>query len=572
MARPISAIDCETNPFAIGKIVKPFIWGVYDERGFCHFKTFDLLLEYLLKDDEKRIIYAHNGGRFDFLFDDVVKHIPNGHSPKIIHGRLTQFRIGPLEFRDSYAAVPIPLAAYKKGEMAYWKLKPQHRAKYRREIIEYLKLDVLALYELMDARNRNYGPALTLAGASLKQAAKIEDFDIPKSTWGYFSALKPYYYGGRSQSLADGHVKGPIKVWDINSAYPYAMGFDHPWGAQYHLSMMNFPRKIPNQSFVEIEAPAVGAFPEGTIKFGTKFPDDGEIKIFRVSGWEYNAALELKLLKRSQIKMISLYSFYQTKNFKKYVDHFYEIRRQAPDGSPEKIFGKLFMNSLYGRFGMAGNEYHQYLIDDIKNIETLSRDGWNIRDELAGDKGIYSRPEPREKWRFHDVATAASVTGFSRAYLLRAMVAARRAGSKILYMDTDSLHIKGAWKPNATGDALGAWKLEDTALEGFYAGKKLYALRVYARKKDGAIKTRNGVKLTSWKKAHKGAILSGEDIQKIATEPDYTFKYEREAPSMGILTGTNFVTREIRNTNNPKSGQNKSRKAKITIDRKAKKA
>ncbi len=535
--RPIAAIDCETDPFEYKENIRPFIWGGYYKQQFQHFSMFSDLLKWLISFDEKIIIYAHNGGRFDYIFKDVIQEIPNATSLQIIHGRLARFQIGKLEFRDSLCAVPVALAKYKKSNMQYWKLKKENRVKYDGEIVKYLKSDCVNLWELMTAFIENYGPSLTLAGAAMKQASIIEEFDIPKSTVGYFKDLKSFYYGGRVQSISRGKIKGPIKLWDINSAYPFAMRHEHPWGAKYHRAAYT-GQKIPDQSCVEINCEAHGAFPFGVKKGGTSFPSHGQRLTFKVTGWEYNEAKRQKLLGKNP-RVLTLYTFYQTKNYKKYVDHFYKIRMDSPEGSAERVFGKLFLNSTYGRMGMDGSAYEQYMIDAPAEAKRLSLQGWEMREETEDGRWIYFRPEPKDKWRFHDVAIALSVTGFVRAMILRNMAEARRAGSQVHYCDTDGLATTGKWTPDIS-EKLGGWKLEAVGKLGYFAGKKLYAIQLT---KPFTTKENKG-----WKKAHKGVVLTGKQISEIA-EFGTEIIYKKAAPSMGILSGTHFVQRKVRRTN-----------------------
>lgn len=536
--RPIAAIDCETDPFKYRQEIKPFIWGGVFKGEFRHYKTFRELLKWLEDKNEKLVAYAHNGGRFDFIFKDVVECIPNGTMLQIIHGRLARFRIGNIEFRDSLCAVPVGLAKYKKSDMAYWKLRAEHRKKYRDEIIKYLESDCVNLYDLMATFIELYGPSLTLAGASMKQASKIEEFDVPKSTPAYFRDLKPFYFGGRVQAFTKGKAKGPIKLWDINSAYPDAMKKKHPWGARYHLSEYT-GGKVPDTACVEINCQALGVFPWGGKKGTTAFPDDGERYDFKITGWEYNEAKRLGML-GVKPRIDRLYTFPESRSYAKYVDHFYKIRMESPEGSAERVFGKLFMNSFYGRTGMDGSAYEQYMIDSPKAAKRLSEDGWMMREETEDGRWIYFRPEPKDKWRFHDVAIAISVTGCVRAKLMRNIVEARAQGCKVHYCDTDGLQAGDGWEPKDQGDKLGAWKREKCEkcgtinfVVGYYAGKKLYS-----------VKCENG----HWKKAHKGVVLTGKQISRIA-EFGEEIVYKKAAPSMGILSGSHFVKRKVRRTN-----------------------
>ncbi len=529
--RPIATIDCETDPFdlKLGVNIRPFIWGVLYDGQFAHFKTFAEALKWLQDFRIKMVVYAHNGGRFDYIFPEVTREILSGTPLKIIHGRLAKFKIGDIEFRDSLCAVPVALAKYKKSDMAYWKLKKQHRQKYMEEIIKYLKSDVVNLHELMTSYIEDYGPGLTLSSASNAAACRIEGFETAKSTPAYFRDLKPWYYGGMVRCFTPGKIDGPVRGWDLNSAYPYAMKHDHPWGGVYHLGAYK-GGPIAGPTCLELNCESRGVFPHGEIKFGTKYPDDGVRRDYRVTGWEYNAAKELGLLGKNP-KIGGVYKF-GTRNFKKYVNHFYDLRMSSPEGSPQRLFGKLFMNSFYGKQGQDGSAYEQYLLDEPAKAEELALDGWQLREETPDGRFIYFRPEPKDKWRFYDVATALSVTGFVRAMLTKNIAAARKAGSTVHYCDTDSLHTTGPWAPKQSTE-LGGWKLEDVATTAYYGGKKLYALKL----KGGG-----------WKKAHKGVVLTGDQVADIA-ENGITITYSKEAPSMGILSGMRMIQRKVRRTN-----------------------
>jgi DNA polymerase elongation subunit (family B) len=542
--RPIVAIDCETDPFKYGRIPKPFIWGGYLEIDgvgqFRHFPNFGKLLEWLLSFDRKMVVYAHNSGRFDFMFKEVIEQIVSGSNLKIINGRLGKFRIGELEFRDSLLAVPVALGKYKKDKFNYRKLEANVRDRHKDEIIHYLESDCKNLWELISAFVNNYGAALTLAGASQKQAIQIENLEAPHSTAAYFRDLKPFYYGGRVQCFARGKVTGPIQSWDINSAYPDAMTKKHPFGARYHLRAYH-GGKIDNASCLSIEAEAKGAFPFGEKKFGTTFPDDGERRLFKITGWEFNAAKRCGLLGKNW-KILEVYDFPVQKSFGKYVKHFYKLRMESPEDSPERLFGKLFMNSFYGKQGQDPAQYEEYVIDEQDAELNRATQGFHKRNDTIDGRAIYARAEPKERHRYYDVACALSVTGCVRAKLMETKYRLEKMGSKVLYFDTDGAQTKGPGVLESSKE-LGAWKLEDVADVGYYGGKKLYARLLQKKywKKDD-----NG-KIVKWKKAHKGAILTPHQIVGLAEDGE-TIVYKKDAPSMGILSGIRFIKRNVRAT------------------------
>ena len=67
------------------------------------------------------------------------------------------------------------------------------------------------------------------------------------------------------------------------------------------------------------------------------------------SGELYNAVKNFGYV----VKVLEGYTFEGQHIFKDYVEHFYSIKKAAPKTDPMYYIAKLFMNSLYGRFGMS---------------------------------------------------------------------------------------------------------------------------------------------------------------------------------------------------------------------------
>ena len=133
-AKKIATCDCETDPFSHDRIPKPFIWGYFDGKNFL---TFDATAEFVsFVKDKNIILYAHNGGKFDFMF---LLSFCDETRAQVIGGRIVSMMLGKCQLVDSYAAVPQGLGSIKKDEIEYWKMEKEHRDKYRDEIIKYLK-------------------------------------------------------------------------------------------------------------------------------------------------------------------------------------------------------------------------------------------------------------------------------------------------------------------------------------------------------------------------------------------------------------------------------------------------
>lgn len=146
--REVFVVDCETDPFLYGREPKPFIWGCYSEKtGFQTFEDAEGLLQFLY--DRRAVVFAHNGGRFDFLF--LQDFLVPWSGVRIINGRVSSFKINDCIFRDSFLILPTALKSYKKERIDYsiFEKSERDRPENRARIIDYLEKDCRYLHELV---------------------------------------------------------------------------------------------------------------------------------------------------------------------------------------------------------------------------------------------------------------------------------------------------------------------------------------------------------------------------------------------------------------------------------------
>lgn len=149
-------------------------------------------------------------------------------------------------------------------------------------------------------------------------------------------------------------------------------------------------------------------------------------------------------------------------DMKPYIDYWYEIKRTAPKGSPERAIAKLMLNSLYGRFGMGIEVTDFELVWHDELNDWVAEEYHAERDEVPGYTPF-----------------AAFVTARARAALGDAiMLITETAGADaIIHCDTDSVIYKGT--PDMTDslgrtDALGDWKVESEPVRMIEGGVKRY--------------------------------------------------------------------------------------------------
>lgn len=559
--RKVHTCDCETDPFLHGRVPEPFLWGRYDGKNFHTYETTaDFVADVI---NRHIVLYAHNGGKFDFMF--LLNYVKETRV-QIINGRIVSMMLGQAELRDSFSIVPVGMGSIQKEEIAMWKLEKAVRADHMEEILFRNKTDCIYLYNLVTTYRAIAGKQKTIASNALTFAKKL-GVDVGRTNHRHDSNFRPFFYGGRTQCFQKGSFKD-ISLLDIHSAYPFAMTHYHPTSDDFHRrsDIEGFTDEEIQRGFLIIECTSRGAFPLRT-KAGLSFPH--EYNEFKVTGWEYIAARDLGL-----ISDVKIHSFRYTPNkitFAPYVKHWYEYKNihDKKTNPIEYTIGKIMMNSLYGKTAQNPAKYWDYKIVAggthicyEPEISTTDPDlcrlcnckmidhGWRL-DREFGNHEIQKR---ESLWRFRymygeewtakslykNVATGASITGFTRAHLLKAM---HGLGIQhIIYCDTDGI-VCG---PNANFDALsytdvlGDWEIEDkNAPIGHFGGKKLYAITLSKKDKSG----KHLEKL-----ATKGARLSYTDIEDIVNGKTVT--WNNPAPTFSIDGSATFIVRKIRATAN----------------------
>lgn len=511
--KTIAIVDCETDPFAPDFLVKPFAIGFETPDRYVDFWGDDCVkqfFEYLDTLEDRYIIYAHNGGKFDFYF--FLEFMAQNTSPRIINGRLVQVFFGRQEFRDSYAIVDIPLAKFQKDDFDYSKMRRDRRETHKEEIRKYLRSDCENLYQLVREFHNRFGDKLTAASAALQILNSFHGFEKITSEV-IDEKFREYYYGGRVQCFENGLLRpSPGKRWrvtDRNSMYPSAMcEVEHPISATYELNDTITDRT----DFATIIAKSNGALPMRLENGALDFPHcTGR---FFATGHEIKAGIETGTLEVLDVE--SAWEFEKKSTFSEFVNHYYPLRQKAKADKDKlaDIMYKLVLNSSYGKFALNPRKFKSWKLTIGEIPEPLATedypDGWSLHSQ-TGDIFIWERPSPR-RGGFYNIATAASITGAARANLLRNLALSDRP----IYCDTDSI-ICEDFHGDLSETELGGWKIEAEGDLAAIAGKKLYAIY-------------DGDKVL--KKASKGCKLEGSQIIDICNGA--TILYANDVPTFSF--------------------------------------
>lgn len=154
-------IDCETDPFRENRIPEPFLWCIYYRGRTELFYSTDKFIHRLR--NIKAVFYAHNGGKFDFIF--LQQFLNKNSKIKIVNGRVLEMKIGNATLRDSYAILPVPLSAYQKDNIDYNIFEKGERDKVHNKlkIEEYIETDCIYLHDFIKKFIENIGSKLTIA-------------------------------------------------------------------------------------------------------------------------------------------------------------------------------------------------------------------------------------------------------------------------------------------------------------------------------------------------------------------------------------------------------------------------
>lgn len=566
--RPVWVLDCETDPFGWNpdsfedNEVHPFVWGLRNlaDGSYYEFWNDDLneygcysgtrkFIEFI--QDEEGLFYAHNGGKFDFMFllpwfdKDIT----------LVNGRIAKATIGKCEFRDSFMILPVPLSQMEKEtDFDYAeKMHFMRRHKYKKEIADYLKSDCVNLGVWVQNFIDQFGIQFTLAGTALKEIKKV-GIDVPTTYEHYDSKMRPFYFGGRTQCFEKGEFEGPLDYYDINSAYPFAMLHKHPM-SQLHTE---FRGKLPAGRnavfFATIEAISKGCLPVRVENDKLHYPVDDVVREYNATCWEIWAGLDTGTLEIK--KVLWGVRFLECGDFSAFINKWYDIKKNSEKGTAEYLFSKLIQNACYGKYGQDARSFKKFCLTPVNKhpmydvplptAETAEEwqaefDSWKPYGDHY-EYSVWEKPDPG--FRFYNVATAASITGFVRAYLWRHIC----ASDGVLYCDTDSIICKRF--VGVVGDELGQWSHECDVLRAWIAQRKMYCLETSVNPWKSEVKQRkNTTTLTieykpEFKTASKGVRLTPEQIIK-GVRHGGQLTVQKESPAFSVKFGQRFIEKTI---------------------------
>lgn len=428
--------DLDTGEFVIGATYPPLIFHETPESMGNYIKCV--------------------GGRFYFHFLDFdLKYIVSSLMPcRVIARNHKPLLVFPIEGRkweivDSFALLPDSLENLTRNfDVEHKKLERPSQIRNNEEVRNYLKHDVMGLYEVLVRFFELTGlrkPPLTAGSLSLQclqKEVKIQKV-FPKLPKELDEFCRSAYYGGRVELFEK--KASNAYYYDVNSMYPFCMyAFPYPTGrwitARGRVCEVLYRKDLLGIVFAYVYVPEskIGLLP---LRVAQKV-------IFPTGGWcSVYTSSELKFAESYGATVIPVFGVFwrqKTFPFRGFVERWYQVKKK---GGSWKAVAKLVLNSLYGKFGER-TEREMFIVKP--ECDAKEGDLWF--------PGLALEKVPQRVVRdYHRVYVSAFVTSYARVVLGTIL---KMYEDDVVYCDTDSVVLKRPLPEHMVGDELGQWKLE----------------------------------------------------------------------------------------------------------------
>jgi hypothetical protein len=468
--RHVICFDCETEPKPLGKdltlhnlklgtaciVRRPH--KNWTHPKFTTFKTIDEFWTWLdrqLKERSLTYVFAHNID-FDFWvvngFSELRKRGWNIDSWTVDNNRfIVRARKShmTLLFLDTLNFVKTDLKSIGKAvglpklEIDFRTCREEELETYCRRDTEILLKFVLRWIEFVEKYDLGHFQATLASQAFAAYRHRFYTKDIYIHAHDKALELERLAYrGGRTECFYLGKIEGQkFYRLDVNSMYPYVMK-EHEYPCKFvvyhpHPDLQGLYNALRNYAVIaDVEVctdkPAIGIKTERLI-----FPTGQFRAVLTSPELEY-------LIQNGKILNVSRYAIYERENlFEDYVNFFWSLKDTAreQDNGFEYAIAKLFLNSLYGKWGqkrqvikiieektqIPNGFYHGFSSVTGKEFKMWVIDGTAF-EQVAEEEAYNSFP-----------AISAFITAYARTYLWSLI---ERAGAKhCYYCDTDSLIV-----------------------------------------------------------------------------------------------------------------------------------
>ena len=356
-----------------------------------------------------------------------------------------------------------------KGEINYKKPRSETYIPTEEEI-NYIKNDILIIDNVLKTFKSEGYNKMTIGSCAMNYFKEhfgkknfekhfpilekdVDDF-IRMSYKGGWTYLNPKFKG---KDVDNG------LVYDVNSMYPAVM-YNHPYPVGTPIKFNGMYKKDKSMPLFIIQLICTfkikkGKYPTIQSKSSFRTPQYmDEVKepiVLTLTSVDYE--MFMKSYNVTVFEYIGGYKFAKADNiFCDYIDYFMKMKIENNGKNIcLRNIAKLFLNSLYGKFGT-----NPYKINKIPYLDTEKDCIEFTNTETEYTKPVYT-------------AIASFITSYARQNIIET---ANKIGKRFIYADTDSVHIQGTEIPNIDIDKnkLGYYKLEYEFEKGRYLKCKTY--------------------------------------------------------------------------------------------------
>lgn len=484
--------------------------GLTDGTNYWPFDSMKKFFDHITTDSADKTIYAHFGGKYDFLFCiehvlletnyEITSMIPRGSGLLCFDVTIEEGCTGnrrkdkeaiangtakrqTLRFRDSSAMLPFGLKSLTtnfKVECIKGEWDHSTTTTMTPELIKYNKDDCMGLHQVISKYFawpiiKKAGSAFTIAGQAIKVLqTMMSDKIVYKPSQAVDDFVRRSYFGGRTEifrPLYDG-PKDSLSTFDVNSLYPFIMkDLEYPtrfkgYTSKYQPEKMGFYEAevyVPE----DLYCPPLGVVWEINKKKKFIFPTGRFKGSWSTMELEYARTLGVKIIKTGLGVIFDNGGYL----FKEYVDTLYKIRLQSENGSVDNTLAKLLLNSCYGRFALR-LERDSIVLDTgqsgVKKYATIG----------SSEKAVQFATETKILDSFTNVAVSAWVTSGARVHMHRNGYMKCLDG--LYYTDTDSLFTPIEFENSKD---LGRFKKENSWTSACFLLPKTYIAEGSEKKK-----------------------------------------------------------------------------------------
>lgn len=386
----------------------------------------------------------------------------------------------------------------QKGEVDYATVSLEDSIVYCRQDVFILRTAMMAFIKFLKDEDLG-GFKMTVAGQSFsayRHSFMEENSIFIHRDRNAILTERGAYAGGRNEVWKLGKTNEELYYVDVNSMYPHVMK-----QRKYPCKLKTFRRTASlSQVAAYIKQ---GYLICARVELDTKnriYFKKADRLMFPSGNFEtYLSTPEIKrALKDKEVKAFYDVCVYEARNiFSEYVDYFYNKRLEskAQDDEVRTLLYKLFLNSLYGKFGQKNNNWELIEPADPTEIKvyTLIRAGGKRSTVKVFGGGAFEKVELADgdgEAPNSFPAIAAHVTAYARMLLWGFIETAGE--DNVYYMDTDSLFVNKEGYENLKKSGvlddkeLGKLKLEHKIYDVDIRGCKDYKFKF--EKEKGGIK------------------------------------------------------------------------------------